>query len=157
MLAKHQPLYINTQFNSPLEVTEEAKKACDMLMAAGCVLGNQAVLLKSINDNAHIMKKLNQELLKIRVRPYYLFHAKQVKGTAHFITSIETGLEIMEQLRGYTSGLAVPTYIVNAPGGMGKTPLLPQYLMSMHDEQLTMRTWEHKVITYHNRTLESSD
>ncbi|MGS0764322.1 glutamate 2,3-aminomutase [Syntrophomonas curvata] len=157
VLAKHQPLYINTQFNSPLEVTEEAKKACDMLMAAGCVLGNQAVLLKSINDNAHIMKKLNQELLKIRVRPYYLFHAKQVKGTAHFITSIETGLEIMEQLRGYTSGLAVPTYIVNAPGGMGKTPLLPQYLMSMHDEQLTMRTWEHKVITYHNRTLESSD
>jgi lysine 2,3-aminomutase len=157
ILARHQPLYINTQFNSPLEVTEEAKKACDMLIAAGCVLGNQAVLLKSINDNVHIMKKLNQELLKIRVRPYYLFHAKQVKGTAHFITSIETGLDIMEQLRGYTSGLAIPTYIVNAPGGMGKTPLLPQYMMAMHDEQLTMRTWEQKVITYHNRTLEDID
>lgn len=154
VLAKHQPLYVNTQFNSPLEVTDEAKKACDMLIAAGCVLGNQAVLLKSINDDAHIMKKLNQELLKIRVRPYYLFHAKQVKGTAHFITSIETGIDIMDKLRGYTSGLAIPTYIVNAPGGMGKTPILPQYLMSMTDNQLTIRTWEHKVMTYENRTLE---
>lgn len=154
VLAKHQPLYVNTQFNSPLEITDEAKKACDMLIAAGCVLGNQAVLLKSINDDAHIMKKLNQELLKIRVRPYYLFHAKQVKGTAHFITSIETGIDIMDKLRGYTSGLAIPTYIVNAPGGMGKTPILPQYLMSMTDNQLTIRTWEHKVMTYENRTLE---
>jgi len=152
VLAKHPPLYINTQFNSPLEVTEEAKKACDMLIASGCVLGNQAVLLKDINDNPHVMKKLNQELLKIRVRPYYLFHAKQVKGTAHFITSIEKGLEIMDQLRGQTSGLAVPAYIINAPSGLGKTPLLPTYLMSLKDDQLTIRTWEHKVITYNNKT-----
>ncbi len=156
ILKKYPPIYINTQFNHPLEVTEEAKKACDMLIESGCVLGNQAVLLKSINDDAHIMKKLNQELLKIRVRPYYLFHAKQVKGTAHFVTSIETGLDIMEQLRGHTSGLAVPTYIINAPGGLGKTPILPQYLMAIRDDQIIMRTWEQKILTYHNKTVSST-
>jgi glutamate 2,3-aminomutase len=156
ILKKYPPIYVNTQFNHPLEVTDEAKKACDMLIESGCVLGNQAVLLKSINDDAHIMKKLNQELLKIRVRPYYLFHAKQVKGTAHFVTSVETGLNIMEQLRGYTSGLAVPTYIINAPGGLGKTPILPQYFMAIKDEQITMRTWEHKILTYHNKTIEEA-
>lgn len=156
ILEKYPPIYVNTQFNHPLEVTDEAKKACDMLIESGCVLGNQAVLLKSINDDAHIMKKLNQELLKIRVRPYYLFHAKQVKGTAHFVTSVETGLNIMEQLRGYTSGLAVPTYIINAPGGLGKTPILPQYFMAIKDEQITMRTWEHKILTYHNKTIEEA-
>jgi glutamate 2,3-aminomutase len=150
VLAKHPPIYINTQFNNPLEVTVEAQKACNKLIASGCVLGNQTVLLKSINDNASVMKKLNQELLKIRVRPYYLFHAKQVKGTAHFITSIQTGMDIMEQLRGYTSGLAVPTYIVNAPGGLGKTPLLPQYLLAMQEDQVTIRTWEGKVMNYDN-------
>lgn len=156
ILEKYPPIYVNTQFNHPLEVTDEAKKACDMLIESGCVLGNQAVLLKSINDDAHIMKKLNQELLKIRVRPYYLFHAKQVKGTAHFVTSVETGLNIMEQLRGYTSGLAVPTYIINAPGGLGKTPILPQYFMAIKDEQITMRTWERKILTYHNKTIEEA-
>ncbi len=150
VLARHEPLYINTQFNSPLEVTPEAKKACDRLVKAGVILGNQAVLLKGINDDAHIMKKLNQELLKIRVRPYYLFHAKQVKGTSHFMTSIDTGLEIMENLRGYTSGLAIPTYIINAPRGYGKTPLLPNYILSLDDEALTIRTWENRVIKCEN-------
>ncbi len=150
VFAKHDPLYINTQFNSPMEVTPEAKKACDRLVKAGVVLGNQAVLLKGINDNAHVMKKLNQELLKIRVRPYYIFHAKQVKGTAHFMTNIETGLNIMENLRGYTSGLAIPTYIINAPHGYGKTPLLPDYMLSLDDEELTIRTWENRVIKCDN-------
>jgi len=154
MLEKHEPLYINTQFNSPMEVTPEAKKACDMLVKAGVLLGNQAVLLKSINDDANIMKKLNHELLKIRVRPYYIFHAKQVRGTSHFITRIETGLGIMEKLRGYTSGLAIPTYIVNAPDGYGKTPLLPQYLISMDKDEVTIRTWENRVIKYKNKTYD---
>ena len=85
-------------------------------------MGNQAVLLKGINDNAHVMKKLNHCLLEVMIRPYYIFHAKAVKGTAHFRTSVETGIEIMEKLRGFTSGLAVPTYIINAPGGYGKIP-----------------------------------
>ncbi|MBO8158325.1 glutamate 2,3-aminomutase [Thermosyntropha sp.] len=152
ILEKHPPIYVNTQFNSPLEITPEAKKACDMLVKAGAVLGNQAVLLKGINDDEYIMKKLNQELLKIRVRPYYIFHAKQVKGTSHFITKVETGIKIMEKLRGYTSGLAVPTYIINAPNGYGKTPMLPEYLLSMGDEEITIRTWENKVMNYKNKT-----
>jgi len=151
VLEKHPPIYLNTQFNSPLEVTPEAKQACDRLIKAGVVLGNQAVLLRDINDNVHIMKKLNQELLKIRVRPYYIFHAKQVKGTSHFITPIETGMGIMENLRGYTSGLAVPTYIINAPNGRGKTPILPEYLLSLNEDEITIRTWENQVYKYKNR------
>jgi glutamate 2,3-aminomutase len=150
VLAKYPPIYINTQFNHPLEVTPEAKAACDRLIEAGVVLGNQAVLLKNINDDAHIMKKLNQELLKIRVRPYYIFHAKQVKGTAHFITSVETGLEIMKKLRGFTSGLAVPTYIINAPDGYGKTPVNPEYLLSLNESKVVMKTWQGNLFNYPN-------
>ncbi|MDO7786001.1 glutamate 2,3-aminomutase [Desulforamulus aquiferis] len=148
VLEKHPPIYINSQFNSPLEVTPEAKEACDRLIKAGVVLGNQAVLLKNVNNNANVMKKLNQSLLKIRVRPYYIFHAKAVKGTRHFITGIDEGIEIMEQLRGHTSGLAVPTYIINAPNGYGKTPILPQYLVENKGEQITLRTWEKRIIPY---------
>ena len=146
VLKKHPPVFINTQFNHPREVTPESKLACDMLAGAGVVLGNQAVLLKGINNDPHVMKKLNQQLLKIRVRPYYIFHAKQVKGTGHFITSVEEGLAIMEKLRGYTSGLAVPTYIINAPNGYGKTPLLPQYLISRDSGKVRLRTWENRVL-----------
>ncbi|TGE32881.1 glutamate 2,3-aminomutase [Desulfosporosinus sp. Sb-LF] len=148
ILAKYPPLYINTQFNHPKEVTEDAKKAADKLVAAGVVLGNQTVLLKGVNNQPEIMKKLNQELLKIRVRPYYIFHAKNVKGTRHFVPRIQDGLDVMEHLRGYTSGLAIPTYIVNAPKGGGKTPILPQYLMSLHENKAVLRTWEGKLIRY---------
>ncbi len=148
VLKKHPPIYINTQFNHPREITLESKKACDMLVEAGVVLGNQAVLLKGINNNPHVMKKLNQELLKIRVRPYYIFHAKPVKGTRHFITSVDEGLEIMEQLRGYTSGLAVPTYIINAPNGRGKTPVLPQYVIAKDHNKILLKTWENRIIEY---------
>ncbi|GBF33524.1 lysine 2,3-aminomutase [Desulfocucumis palustris] len=148
VLKKHPPLYINTQFNHPREITPESKKACDMLTEAGVVLGNQAVLLKGINNNAHVMKRLNQELLKIRVRPYYIFHAKQVKGTRHFITSVEEGINIMEKLRGYTSGLAVPTYIINAPNGYGKTPVLPQYVIKREEGSIRLRTWEDRELEY---------
>jgi len=148
ILAKYPPLYINTQFNHPKEVTTDAKKAADRLVAAGVVLGNQAVLLKGINNTPDIMKKLNQELLKIRVRPYYIFHAKNVKGTRHFVPRIQDGIEIMEQLRGHTSGLAVPTYIINAPKGGGKTPISPQYLVSLDENKAVLRTWEGKYIQY---------
>lgn len=96
------------------------------------------------------MKKLNHELLKVRIRPYYIFHAKCVKGTLHFRPRIETGLEIMEQLRGYTSGMAIPTYIVNAPGGLGKTPILPNYLVGWGEDYVLIRTWEGKVLRYPN-------
>ncbi len=151
ILEKYPPIYINTQFNSPMEVTPEAKKACDMLIKAGVILGNQAVLLRGINDDSHIMKKLNQELLRIRVKPYYIFHAKQVKGTTHFITKVETGLKIMQDLRGFTSGLAIPTYIINATGGLGKTPLLPEYLISVDEDEVIIRTWENKIINFENK------
>ncbi|MDP4127301.1 MAG: glutamate 2,3-aminomutase [Bacillota bacterium] len=148
ILAKYPPLYINTQFNHPLEVTLNAKKAADKLVAAGVILGNQAVLLKGINDQPEVMKKLNQELLKIRVRPYYIFHAKNVKGTRHFVPRVQDGLAVMEHLRGYTSGLAIPTYIINAPKGGGKTPILPQYLVSLEKNKATLRTWEGKYVHY---------
>lgn len=150
VLAKYPPVYINTQFNHPLEVTPEAAAACDRLIRAGVVLGNQAVLLKGVNNDSHVMKKLNHELLRVRVRPYYIFHAKPVRGTSHFITSVNEGLEIMEKLRGYTSGLAVPTYIINAPGGYGKTPILPAYILEHSENNLVLRTWENRIVPYPN-------
>lgn len=150
ILEKHPPLYINTQFNHPLEVTPEAARACERLIKAGVVLGNQAVLLKGVNNDPHVMKKLNHELLKIRVRPYYIFHAKPVRGTTHFITTLGEGLAIMEHLRGYTSGLAVPTYIVNAPGGYGKIPILPPYLLAYDEKRAVLRTWENRIVVYPN-------
>ncbi|MHB1128010.1 MAG: glutamate 2,3-aminomutase [Bacillota bacterium] len=150
VLEAHPPIYINTQFNHPREITSEVAEACQRLVKAGAVLGNQAVLLKGINNSAHVMKKLNHELLKVRIRPYYIFHAKSVTGTSHFITRVEEGIGIMEQLRGYTSGLAIPTYIVNAPGGYGKTPMLPEYLISHDESSITIRTWEKRVIEYPN-------
>lgn len=142
VLRKHPPIYINTQFNHPVEVTPTAKEACDKLVQAGVVMGNQAVMLKGINDDPYVMRKLNHELLKIRVRPYYIFHAKPVLGTRHWQTSVKAGLEIMESLRGHTSGLAVPTYIYNAPGGLGKIPLMPNYVVRAVRGLIILRTWE---------------
>lgn len=150
ILSKYHPVYVNTHFNHPKEVTPEAAKACDLLSKAGVPLGNQAVLLQGINSSVHVMKKLNHELLKIRVKPYYIFHAKVVRGTLHFRPKVETGLDIMEHLRGYTSGMAIPTYIINAPGGLGKTPILPNYLIGWGEDYVMIRTWEGKVVKYPN-------
>lgn len=150
MLAKHLPLYLNAHFNHPKEVTPEAREACWRLARAGVALGNQAVLLRGINNDPYVMKKLNQDLLKIMVRPYYIFHAKPVQGTTHFCTTVQEGLEIMENLRGYTSGLAIPWYIINAPEGHGKTPIIPQYLVSMGRDYVLIRNWEGKVFRYPN-------
>lgn len=150
MLEKHHPLYINTQFNHSKEVTEDAAKAANMLSKSGIPLGNQAVLLKGINNNPHVMKRLNHELLKIRVRPYYIFQAKRVKGTTHFRCRVEEGMDIMEHLRGYTSGLAIPTYIINAPEGHGKTPVLPEYIVNWGKDKVSIRTWENRIFDYPN-------
>lgn len=150
ILRRYPPIYINTQFNHPREITPEAKQACDALISSGAVLGNQAVLLKGINDDPYLMRKLNQELLKIRVRPYYIFHAKDVQGTGHFRTSITAGMEIMKSLRGHTSGLAVPTYIVNAPGGLGKIPLMPNYVVQQLPEKVILQTWEGELVEVEN-------
>ncbi|MFP4078532.1 MAG: glutamate 2,3-aminomutase [Candidatus Izemoplasmataceae bacterium] len=150
MLKQYHPIYINTHVNHPVEITEASKEACEKLANAGIPLGNQAVLLNGVNNDKFVMRRLNQGLLQIRVKPYYLFHAKSVKGTHHFNTSIDDGIEIMEYLRGYTSGMAIPTYIVNAPGGNGKTPILPEYLVSRGKDHFTIRTWEGKVLDHEN-------
>ena len=150
ILKKYPPLYINTQFNHPMEITKEVKKACDKLSLSGIPLGNQAVLLNGINNDKYVMRLLNHELLKCRVRPYYIFHAKEVIGTTHFNTSVDDGIEIVEYLRGYTSGMAVPTYILNAPYGNGKTPIAPQYLISRGKDSIKIRTWEGKIVDYPN-------
>ncbi len=146
MLKKYHPLFINTQFNHPGEITKEAAKACTMLADAGIPLGNQMVFLKGINNDKYIVQLLNEQLLKVRVRPYYIFHPKQVKGTGHFAIKVEEGLAIMKYLRGHTSGLAIPQYILNAPGGLGKIPLLPKYIQEMDDEHVVLHTWEEKEV-----------
>ena len=151
ILKRHGPVYVNTQFNHPKEVSREAVEAAKKLTYAGVPLGNQSVLLNTINNDPHIIKKLNHELLKACIKPYYLFQAKTVTGTSHLIAGIEEGIEIVEHLRGYTSGLAIPEYIVNAPGGYGKTPLHPQYIVSAGKDYITIRTWAGRIIKYDNK------
>lgn len=148
MLKKYHPIYVNTHFNHPIEITYESKAACEKLANAGIPIGNQAVLLNGVNNNKYVMRVLNHELLKCRVRPYYIFHAKHVQGTTHFNTSIEDGMEIMEYLRGYTSGMAIPTFIVNAPKGQGKTPIFPNYIVSRGPGYIQLRTWEGNIVKY---------
>ncbi|NOQ45166.1 MAG: KamA family radical SAM protein [Desulfobulbaceae bacterium] len=131
MLKKYHPLYINTHFNHPAEITPEAALACELLADAGIPLGCQTVLLKGVNDRPEIIRELMCGLLKIRVKPYYLFQADLTRGTGHFRTTIETGLEIMKKMIGHVSGMAVPTYALDAPGGRGKIPLTPNYITSL--------------------------
>jgi len=150
IFSEHLPLYVNTHYNHPQEVTPRAREACFKLARVGVSLGNQTVLLKGVNNDPFVIRKLNQDLLQIMVRPYYIFHAKAVKGTSHFRTRVEEGIEIMEKLRGYTSGLAVPTFVVNAPLGQGKTPMLPEYLVSGGKDYIMIRTWENKIVRYEN-------
>jgi len=148
MIKKYQPVYINTHFNHPWEITPESTKACAMLVDAGIPVNNQSVLMKNINDDPAIMKELFLKLLKIRVRPYYLFMADETKGANHFRTSIETGIEIMDQLRGHISGLAIPYFCIDAPGGGGKIPLLPKYVLHQDENKIIMRNYKHDVFTY---------
>lgn len=149
MLEKHDPVYLNTQYNHPKEITREAQKAVDMLTKAGVVVRDQTVLMKGINNNPHVMKVLMHEMLRIKVAPYYIFNCKKVEGIRHFRTSIQQGLNIMEHLRGYTSGMAVPTYIITAPEGRGKTPIAPQYLLNTNlDGDVLIRTWGGHVLKY---------
>lgn len=150
ILKKYHPIYVNTHFNSLREITKESKEACERLADAGIPLGNQMVLLNGVNNDPYIVRKLNQNLLKMRVKPYYIFHPKKVKGTSHFWVRIEDGLEIMESLRGRTSGIAIPTYIVNGPGGLGKTPILPNYLMYLGAEKAVFRNWQGKTFKIDN-------
>ncbi len=148
MLKKYQPLWINVHFNHPQEITAESKVACARLADAGIPLGNQSVLLKGVNDCPYVMKKLVQKLLQIRVRPYYLYQCDLSEGIEHFRTPVSRGIEIIEMLRGHTSGMAVPTFVVDAPGGGGKIPVGPQYMISNSSEKTILRNYEGVICTY---------
>ena len=148
ILKKYHPIYINTHFNHPNEITPESRKACNMLADAGIPLGCQTVLLKGVNDFPKIMKELMQGLISMRVRPYYIYQADPVKGTNHFRTKVKKGLEIYKELRGHTSGLCVPTFVIDAPGGGGKIPLLPEYVKEISDSCVKLENYEGKPFKY---------
>ena len=148
MLKKYHPVWLNTHFNHPKELTPEATEACRKLADAGVPLGNQSVLLRGVNDCPHIMKDLVHGLVKMRVRPYYIYQCDLSKGIEHFRTKVSKGIEIIEALRGHTSGYAVPTFVVDAPGGGGKIPVMPQYLISSSPTKVVLRNYEGIITTY---------
>ncbi len=148
MMRKHHPLWINIHVNHPKEITPELRAACERMADAGIPLGNQSVLLAGINDSVHIQRRLVQELVKIRVRPYYLYQADLVEGAGHFRTTVAKGIEIAEGLRGHTSGFAVPVYVIDAPGGGGKIPVMPNYVLSQAPGKIVLRNYEGFITTY---------
>lgn len=156
MLKKYHPIWLNTHFNHPNEITEESKAACERMANAGIPLGNQSVLLRGVNDCVHVMKDLVQGLVKIRVRPYYIYQCDLSLGLEHFRTTVSKGIEIIEGLRGHTSGYCVPTFVVDAPGGGGKTPVMPNYVISQSHDKVILRNFEGVITTYtepHNYTV----
>jgi len=148
MLKKYHPVWVNTHFNHSKEITPEAIEACAKLANAGIPLGNQSVLLRGVNDCVHIMKNLVHDLVKIRVRPYYIYQCDLSMGLEHFRTPVSKGIEIIENLRGHTSGYAVPTFVVDAPGGGGKIPVMPAYIISQSPGKVVLRNFEGVITTY---------
>jgi lysine 2,3-aminomutase len=150
MLKKHGPIWMSIHFSHPKEITKRVKAACDLLSDHGIPLGSQTVLLKGINDEPSVMKKLMHELLKIRVRPYYIYQCDPIVGSRHFRAPVEAGIKIMEHLRGFTTGYAVPTYVIDAPGGGGKIPINPNYVVSHKDGKYVLRNYAGEQYTYHD-------
>lgn len=148
MLKKYHPIWLNTHFNHPKEMTPEAMEACRKLADAGIPLGNQSVLLRGVNDDVHVMRNLMHLLVKNRVRPYYIYQCDLSLGIEHFRTPVSKGIELIEGLRGHTSGYAVPTFVVDAPGGGGKTPVMPQYVISQTPDKVILRNYEGVITTY---------
>lgn len=148
MLKKYHPIWLNTHFNHPNEITRESREACERMANAGIPLGNQSVLLRGINDCPHVMMKLVHGLVKIRVRPYYIYQCDLSMGLEHFRTTVSKGIEIIESLRGHTSGYAVPTFVVDAPGGGGKIPVMPDYMISQSEKRVVLRNFEGVITTY---------
>ncbi len=148
ILKRYHPIYVNVHFNHPKEISPEATEACARLADAGIPIGNQSVLLRGVNDCPETLKKLMQQLLKIRVRPYYIYQCDMSKGIEHFRTSVSAGIQAIEYMRGHTSGLAVPTFVVDAPGGGGKIPVMPQYLISQGPGRTVLRNYEGVLTTY---------
>ncbi|MEW8995141.1 lysine 2,3-aminomutase [Clostridium sp.] len=152
MLKKYHPIWLNTHFNHPNEITEESKAACERMANAGIPLGNQSVLLRGVNDCVHTMKQLVNDLVKMRVRPYYIYQCDLSLGLEHFRTPVSKGIEIIEGLRGHTSGYCVPTFVVDAPGGGGKTPVMPNYVISQSHDKVILRNFEGVITTYSEPT-----
>lgn len=150
MLGKYQPVWINTHFNHPCEITAAAAEACAKIVNSGIPLGNQSVLLRGVNDDAAVLKELLLKLVKNRVRPYYLYQCDIAQGIGHFRTPVEKGIEIMKSLRGHISGYAIPSYVIDAPGGGGKIPINPEYLLSINASQIIMKNYREDVYTYPN-------
>ena len=148
MLKKYHPIWLNTHFNHAKEITPDAAAACEKLVDAGITVGNQSVLQRGVNDNPETMKALELKLVKIRVRPDYIYQCDLSAGIEHFRTKVSKGIEIMEALRGHISGYAVPTYVIDVPGGGGKTPVMPQYLLSMSPTKVVLRNCEGVIATY---------
>lgn len=148
VLKKYQPLWINTQFNHPQEFTKYSKEAIAKLADAGFPLGNQSVLLSGVNDSVEVMKNLVHRLVENRIRPYYIYQCDLSEGLSHFRTPVSKGIEIMEHLRGHTSGLAVPTYVIDSPGGGGKIPIAPTYLISSSTDEVILRNYNGKITAY---------
>jgi lysine 2,3-aminomutase len=148
MLKKYHPLWISIHFSHPKEITKETRRACAMLSEAGIPLGSQTVLLRGINDRPVVMKRLMHELLKIRVRPYYIYQCDLAMGTEHFRTPIAVGINIIEKLRGHTTGYAVPSFVIDAPGGGGKIPVGPTYMISQDKGKMVLRNYQGKVFEY---------
>ena len=148
MLKKYHPLFMSIHFTHPDELTEETQMACNMLADAGIPLGSQSVLLKGINDNVECFRKLNKGLLKVRVRPYYIYQCDPIPGSLHFRTDIQTGLDIIKGLRGFTSGYAIPHYVIDAPKGGGKIPLLPNYVKEIKNNEIILTNYLDKEYSY---------
>lgn len=145
---KHRPVWVNTHFNHPQEITTESREACERLAMAGVPIGNQSVLLRGVNDCVHVMRTLVNGLAYILVRPYYIYQCDLSLGLSHFRTRVSKGIEIIEGLRGHTSGFCVPTYVVDAPGGGGKIPVMPSYLISQNNDHIVLRNYEGVITTY---------
>ncbi len=148
MLRRYHPLYVNTHFNHPKEVTPEARAACERLVDAGIPMGNQSVLLRGVNSSARILEELFRALLRVRVRPYYLFQGDPAQGTDHLRTPVGAGVEIMEQLQGRVTGMALPRLVIDAPGGGGKLPIGPNYVLAWGVDRLKLRNYEGRVVEY---------
>lgn len=148
MLDRYGPIWVNTQFNHPNEITEESAAAVDRLIRHGVCVNNQSVLLRGINDDPEIIKTLCRKLVRVKVRPYYLFQCDQVEGVEHFRTRVSKGIEIMEGLRGHTTGFSIPTFVVDGPEGTGKIPVMPNYLISQSEQMSVLRNYEGMIVGY---------
>ncbi len=150
MLKKHKPFYLHTHFNHPIECTSEAYEACVRIADAGIPINNQMVLMKGINDDPEVVKRLNHLLLMMRVRPYYIFQCDMSQGISHFRTPVEVGINIIEHLRGHTSGMAVPHFVIDAPGGGGKIPVIPNYIKKWEGDKIVLRNYRNNEYVYNN-------